>query len=269
MRRSIKQSSHRYIYDRNYYKAQAMLRSPWFSEKLGWLKKRFLEVGCPLPPKPFKKYQEYLDWNKKYWDRYAEMEKSPEFLEVKARITGNKETMVPEEFYALEDFREEFLPPVYGNIFDEILEHFNINPEDKGFRNFLEFYVFFGEKEYHTSPFSISWIRNSLTDKFELYIKIYGHTKKEDLVQHWDWIAHEQRDLKDFIGKNKAWKTFDRDMEIYDAYKQLKNSGVRRQKNFRALDYKLWGIFHKRWPKLTISNIRSIINRTQKRLGEI
>jgi len=270
MKKTRKQTtSRRCIYDQNYYKAQAMIRSPWFTEKICWLKKRFEEVGCPLPTEPFGKYYMYLDWNKKYWDRYGEMELSPEFLEAKTRITGNKETMNVEEFNALEEFRKTFLPPVYGNVFDEILEYFNIDRDDKGFRNFLEFYIFFGEKEYHVSPFMISWIRNSITDKFELFIQIYGHTKKTDIMKHWDWISHEQKDLKNFIGKNKAWKTFDRDIEIYNCYKELKNPQKKRSAGFRAIDGLVYTKLAKKYPKLTISGIRTIVSRTQKRLGEI
>lgn len=64
------------IYNQNYYKAQAMLRDVWFIEKIAWLQKRFAEVGCPTPKKGFKKYKNYLAWNKKFWNRYSEMSKS-------------------------------------------------------------------------------------------------------------------------------------------------------------------------------------------------
>ncbi|HEY5220850.1 MAG TPA: hypothetical protein VIJ29_01720 [Candidatus Paceibacterota bacterium] len=211
----------RRIYDRNYYKAQAMLHDPWFVEKANWLTKRFAEVGCPLPKRPFKMYKDYLAWNDRYWKRHEEMEKSEKFLEAKQRITGGKAIMSAEEFYALEDFRKVFLPPIYGQIFKEILEHFKINREDKGFNHFLEFYFFFGQKYYYTSPFSVISKRNEETNEMELFLHIHGYTKKEDIVRHWNWVAADQKYLKDFVGKNKAWKTFDRDIEIYGVYKQL------------------------------------------------
>jgi len=246
-----------------------MIRDPWFIEKVNWLKKRFMGVGCPIPQRFFKTYKAYLSWNKKYWERYAEMERSSEFLEAKQRITENKEMMSKEEFEAFEGFKEDFLPPEYGKRFNEILKHFNIDPKNKGFCHFLEFYLFFGETEYHTSPFSITHIRNFETNEMEMFIRIYRYTKKEDILRHWDWVARDQKHLKDFVGKNKAWKTFDRDIEIYNYYKEIKDPKVKRQINYRALDARLWVIFEKKWPKLTTNHIRAIINRTRKRLGEI
>jgi hypothetical protein len=246
-----------------------MLRDSWFIKKADWFKKRFMEIGCSLPLKPFKTYKAYLAWNKKYWDCYTKMEQSPEFLEAKQRITGNKEVMSPEEFYAFEDFREEFLPPMYGLVFDEILEHFHINPEDKGFHDFLEFHFFFGQEEYYTSPFSIKWIRNSKTNEMEMFLRIYGHTKKEDIMRHWDWVSADQKYIKDFIGKNKVWKTFDRDIEVYGAYKKLKENDAKRRQSIVALDKDIWATLHQKYTDLTVESIRKIISRTAKRLGEI
>lgn len=263
------------MYDRNYYKAQVMLRDPWFVEKADWLRNRFAKVGCPLPEKPFKKYQEYLDWNTKFWDRYSEMERSPEFLAEKQKITGGKEKIPLEEYRALEEFREQFLPPIYGQTFSEILEHFKIDRNDEGFKSFLELYFFFGQTEYPTRLFNIIWKRNEKTDEFELFIRIYGHTKKEDIMDHWEWIAREQKIMKDFIGKSKAWKAFDRDIEIYNCYKKLKESGLIRRSNkaafygITALDKDTWTVLHKKYHKLTIGDVRRIVSRTAKRLGEI
>ncbi len=264
----------RRIYDRNYYRAQAMLRDPWFIKKVAWLKERFAEVGSPLPRRPFKRYIDYLAWNDRYWKRFAEMETTEKFLEAKQRITGGKEKMSMEEYYALEDFRKEFLPPVYGETYSEILKHFNIDTQDKGFRDFLEFYLFFGQKYYHTSPFSVVWRRNEKTDEMELFLHLHGHTKKEDIVRHWSWVASDQKHLKDFIGKNKAWKTFDRDIEIYGVYKQLRESGVKRHggsdpfEGITALDKDIWAQLHKKYPKITTENIRKVVSHTRKRLGE-
>ena len=264
----------RTIYDQNYYRAQAMLRDPWFIEKIAWLKKRFTDTGCPLPAKPFKKYQEYFDWNDKFWQRYAEMQKSPEFLAEKQRITGGKEEMSWEAFYELEDFKDKFLPPVYGETYKEILEHFNIDPKHRGFRDFLEFYIFFGKNEFRTQALSASWRTNSRTDETEFLLKINGFTKKEDLLDWWDWIAEQQKSMKDYIGRNKAWVTFDRDVEIYNHYKELKKSefprrgGLDGMNGIMALDKDIWADLNEKYPRLTIGNIRRIISQTAMRLGE-
>jgi hypothetical protein len=264
-----KSSGNRTIYDQNYYKAQAMILDPWFIEKIAWLKNRFVEVGCPLPKRPFKKYKDYLAWNKRFWDRYAQMMKSPEYLQEKNRITGGKENIPLKEYEQLQEFEEQFLPPVYGNIYDKILEHFRINHRDKGFRDFLEYHIFFGYNEYPTSPFSITWRRNDKTRQPELFIRLYGHTKKEDIISHWDQIAQEQKHLSGYMGKNKEWQSFERDIEIYNQYKSLKDPKIKRNSSYKAIDIRLWATLRKKYPNLTVNSIRSIITKTRKRLGEI
>jgi hypothetical protein len=246
-----------------------MLLDPWFIEKIIWLKNRFFEIGQPLPRKPFKKYKDYLAWNNRFWKRYAEMMKSPEYLEERKRITGRKENISLEEYEQLTKFEEEFLPPVYGNVYDEILEHFGIKRDDKGFRDFLEYHIFFGYDEYPTSPFAVTWKRNDKTQQMELFIHLHGHTKKEDIVAHWDWIAKEQKYLPDYMGKNKVWKNFERDLEIYNHYKALKTKSTKRRKVHNALDAELWLAMTKKWPTLTTNGVRTIVTKTSKRLGEI
>lgn len=258
-------------YTTDYYKAQAMLRDPWFTEKVLWLKKRFADCGCPIPTKGFKKYKSYMTWNKKFWDRYSEMEKSQAHKDGVLKITGGKKRISGEEFDRLEKFKEEFLPPVYGQHFREILEHFNIKPDHRRFKDFLEFHVFLGRNEYPESPLQIKWIRNKKTSQMELFVQIYGHTKKNDLNKHWKWVAEEQKHLPEFIGKNKEWVMFDRDIEIYNNYKKLKESDSSRIYNLpmTGIDVKIWAKLHEKYPKLTITNIRTIVAETKKRLGEI
>lgn len=260
----------RKIYHQNYYRAQAILRDPWFKEKAAWLKKRLSDAGCPLPARPFKTYREFLKWNDTFWKRFSEIEHSPEFIKEKERITGGKDRISIEEYSELEDLREQLLPPMYGQVFRDILNYFRIGKDDDaGFRDFLEHYFFYGKTEYSTSLFAISFKRNEKTDEFELFVRIYGHTKKEDIVRDWEWIAQEQKRLKDYVGKNKAWETFNRDMEIYDLYKALREeSGKKRHKKWQSTDMWIYSDLHDRYPDLTTENIRTIVSRTRERLGE-
>ncbi len=264
-----KKSNRRTIYDQNHYKAQAMLLDPWFIAKINWLKSRFVEIGHPLPKRSFKKYKDYMAWNDGFWKRHTEMMKSAEYLEEKNKITGGKERISGEEYDKLKEFEEQFLPPIYGQVYNEILEHYGIKRDHKGFRDFLEYHIFYGHDEYLTAPFSLTWKRNSKTRKLELFIRLSGHTKKEDIIKHWDWIAQEQKSLPDYVGKNKEWNSFERDMEIYSQYKALKDPAIKRRNHGNSLDAKLWADLSKRWPELTMSNIRSIVAKTRKRLGEI
>lgn len=263
------QKARRTVYDKNYYKAEAMVRDLWFQEQETWLKKRFADVGCPLPEPPFTKYKEYMDWNDRFWKRFSEMERSPEYAAAVQRITSGRPTMTADEFYALEDFRNEYLPPLYGQVFDEILRHFRIPSDDRGFRDFLESYFFFGQKTYGTAPFGVVWKLNEKTKGYDLFVEIYPHTKREDLIKHWEWIATEQKRMKDFMGKSKAWQTFDRDMEIYVLYKKLRQeSGKKRHDKWHATDAWIYSDLHTKYPALTTENIRTIIKRTRKRLGD-
>lgn len=258
----------RIIYSQKYHKAAAMVRDPWFKSKETWLKKRFAEVGCPLPKNGFKKYKQYLAWNERYWKRYSAMEQGPEFKAEILRITGGRERFPREVYDELEQFRESFLPPVYGEIFRKILRHFNIDEKDTGFRNFLESYFFFGRKEYSESPFVIRFVRDPKTRELEMFIQIFGHTKQGDIAREWNWIAKEQKILPDFKAKNKEWETFERDIEIYDLYKTLKSSS-KECYSPRGIDFEIFCQLHERWPRLSVNSIRAIVAKAKKRLGEI
>ncbi len=263
---SIKLAGNRKIYDINYYRAQAILKDSWFVDKIIWLRRRFAEVGCSVPPYGFKKYSDYEKWNNKFWDIYIKMSQSDEFLSKEKEITGGKEKYSSKEYFELEAFKEKFLPPIYGEIFREILEHFDIEPDDKGFRDFLEQYVFFGNNEYPNTRINTVFIRSEKTNKMELFVRIFGYTKKEDIIKNWHFIAHDQKSLPDYIGKSKKWESFDRDIEIYNLYKKLKNKKSNGQKI--PLDMDIYAELHHEYEKIGINTIRNIISKTAKRLGE-
>ncbi|OGG49290.1 hypothetical protein A2704_01160 [Candidatus Kaiserbacteria bacterium RIFCSPHIGHO2_01_FULL_54_36b] len=257
----------RTVYDQNYYKAQAMLRNPWFIDKIAWLKNRFKEVGCPLPNKGFKKYAQYEAWRDKFWDTHSAMGQSAEYKARVREITGGKDRISLEEYNAVEAFKESYLPPVYGAVFGDIIEHFKINRDDRQFRQFVELYIFLGKTEHPTSLFSVRWIRNRKTDQMELFIQLFGHTKKEDIVNNWDFITRDQHHLPGYLGKSKEWKEFERDLEVYEAYKKLRKNVLRRPDR-EAADYKVISELGRKYPKLTTGQIRGIVTKTAKRLGE-
>jgi hypothetical protein len=260
--------SKRKIYDKNYYKAQAILRDPWFIEKILWLKSRFKEVGCPVPTNGFKTYDQYQKWRDKYWDTRSEMYKDKKFITKQKEITSGKEEITPEVYDALKYFKDCYLPPVYGLIFREILEHFKIKTEDKKSYDFLERYIFLNKKEYPTTIISIKWIRNSKTDKMELFIPILGHTRREDIINNWDFISKEQKHFPDYLGKSKEWEEFDRDIEIFNLYKEIKRNGSEKGFKLIALDDEIYVQLHHKYKSLTVNKIRNIVTKTKKRLGE-
>ncbi len=256
----------REIYDQNYYNAQEMLLNPWFQKKILWLKNKFRDFGCPIPKEGFKTLKEYMDWNQnQFWKSYFDTEKSSKFQAKLNKITGGKKSWGTKEQDQIEKLKLKLLPPIYGETYDEILEKFNINRKDRGFRDFLERHIFFNKDTYFTPLFSINWIRNKKTNKMELFVKLNGHTRKEDLTNGWDFIANEQKSLPDYMGKNKKWITFERDNGIYEIYLKLK-----KQKNFKrskdtgeSIDTLIYIEIRKKHYSLTLSTIRSIIHRVK------
>ena len=259
-----KRTTGRTVFDRNHYKAKIMLRDPWFIKKMAWLEQRFAECGCPIPKKRFKTYKDYLAWNKdSFWERYSEISRSKEYRAKTQEITGGAQSYPVEILNQLDDLKDEVLPPMYGDVFRQILLRFDIDPNDRGFKDFLEFHLFLGRSFYPTRMFAISWKRKKPGNPAELFIQIFPHTRKEDILARWDWVVEEQQSFSDYMGKNKEWKNFERDMDIRDAYVVEKNMKNRT----RALDERVWNRVHKKWPKLTIKSIPAIDSKTRKRIG--
>ncbi|MFA6228173.1 MAG: hypothetical protein WC668_03210 [Patescibacteria group bacterium] len=267
----------RTIYNQDYYKAQAMAKDPWFIEKVSWLKSRFAEIGCPIPEGGFGSYKEYIAWNGRFWKKFAEMQDSQEFHDERTKITGGKSNISREEYWKLADFEEKFLPPIYGRHIKEILAHFGF-PEQGYFHDFVEYGIFLGKKNYSNSPFNVQMIRNKDTKKWELFIQIYGFTKKDDISNNWDLIANEQKYLPDYLGKSKEWETFNRDLEVYDLYKKLlPGKEIKKKRNIeygdfflpRSVDAAIFAKIYEKYPELSTELIRNIIHRTKKRLGEL
>ncbi len=258
----------RTVYNQDYYKAQAMLRDDWFKEKMAWLRKRFTEVGCPVPIEGYATNEEYRAWQDRYWKRYSEMNQEEYYKAKSLEITGGKEYISSQELVELEEFQHEYLPPMYGAIFNEILKHFEIDPKDQQFKYFLEFYIFRGRSELPSSNFSVRLSRHPKTNELELLVKIHGFTKKEDIMNNWDFIIEDQKYLPDYKGKSKEWVEFERDLEIYKLWKVIKHDKSNRQGLWQAVDMDIYAQLHQKYPEITTTSVRSIILKTAKRLGE-
>lgn len=258
----------RTVYNQGYYKAQAMLRDDWFKEKMKWLRKRFAEVGCPVPTEGYTTNEEYRAWQGGYLKRYSEMNQDEYYKAKSLEITGGKQFISREELDQLEDLQYQYLPPMYGGIFSEILKHFDIDPKDQQFKYFLEFYMFRGRTELPSSNFSVRLSRHPKTNELELLVKIHGFTKKEDIMNNWDFIIEDQKYLSDYQGKSKEWVEFERDLEIYKLWKVIKREKSNRQGLWQAVDMDIYAQLHQKYPEITVTSIRRIILKTAKRLGE-
>lgn len=264
-KKTTKTTRSRKIYDENYYKAQTMINDIWFIKKTAWLKKRFADFGCRVPPQGFRTHRQYQAWHKKYWGIHSEVSGSKEFLDRKKAIYGGRETISNEEHITIEKLEADFLPPMFGAVFGDILEHYGINRDDCKFREFLELYIFRGKTEYSTPLLTVRWIRNKKTDQMELFIQILGHTKKEDVEKNWDFIVRDQKQLSGYVGKNKKWESFDRDIEIYTLYKKLR---TKKRDDICPADREVYIELHKKYKSLTLMQVRSVVTKTAKRLGE-
>lgn len=258
----------RTVYNQDYYKAQAMLRDDWFKGKIEWLRKRFTEVGCPVPIEGYATNEEYQAWREAYWERYSEMNRSEYFKAKTLEITGGQASYSGEVYDELESFQDGYLPPMYGGVFSEILRHFGIDHENQQFKYFLEFYIFRGRTELPSSNFSVRLSRDQKTNELELLIKIHGFTKKEDIMGNWDFIVEDQKYLPDYQGKSKKWVEFERDLEIYKLWKAIKQDKLKRQGSWQAVDMDIYAQLHHKYPEITITSIRSIVLKTAKRLDE-
>ncbi len=258
----------RVVYNTDYYKAKTMLLDPWFIEKIAWLKKRFKEVGCPLPPRGFKKYKQYLKWRDKYWEKRIEIAKSKEFISKKKEMAGKDGKMSREEFDRLEAFEKDYLPPLYGAVIGEILEHHKIQRDNGKFRDFVEWYIFLNRKDFLSPIMRVNMTRDPKTGEKKMFVQIFEYTKKEDLVNNWDFIADMQKHLPGYIGKSKQWESFDRDFEVYSLYKKLREEKENDNNFTFNLDTEIYVQLHHKYKELTVNNIRDIISRTAKRLSE-
>jgi hypothetical protein len=275
------------IFDERHYRAQAMLRSKKFKEMIAWLKGKFVEFDRSVPTEGFKTIQEYLDWNKRWWGKWAELRYGTEYKKAFYEITGGNDTFTLEQAARIREFEERFLPPVYGKYFDTILQEFNIDPDDKGYQDFLERHIFFNESDYPHDLLSIVWHRDTLKEPFKLYLEILPTTKLEDVVKYWDDVTNEQKLLPGFKKRNRAWENFERDIEIYMLYKDLKDKlsadGKQRKSSIRLdaafdkgkpyqisrLDNEIYEKIREKHGEITFDAIRTAISRAKKHLGVV
>ncbi len=255
----------RVIYNKNQYKSQEMLLNPVFREKISWLKNKFAEFGCPIPKEGFSSLKEFMDWNGRYMSMYSKVQATPEYQEKFRKATGGKQMFGIEELNNILDLEERLLPPMYGYFYDDLLEEFGIEKTNRDFRDFLEHHIFFNKEDFPNSLFAIRWIRNKETDKMELFIQLFGHTKKEDITNYWDFIKPDLKLLPDYVGRNKEWETFARDNEIYEIFLSIRKGRAKNRsqetKGERAMDREIYSRINSKYPEVSLSKIRGILSR--------
>lgn len=215
------------IYDEDYYKIQLIINDEKFKKKINQLTKTFAVFGCPIPESGFNNYKQYLAWNDKYFTKRSKIEQSKKFIVKINKIIKNKQQWSEKEQIMIDELKTKELPPIYGENINNILQDYGITKKDKNYdryRNFIIEYIFFDGKEYSNAPLNIKCKRDKKTRKVEMFIQIFSHTRKEDLENAWPIIKEQQKLLPKCKNKNKEYKNFYRDLEIYNIYKLLQET---------------------------------------------
>lgn len=228
------------VYSTDYYKIEKLVKDKVFQSRLQSLLDSYKQINSPLPKSGVKNLDGQMEWINTFWKRYYEFKK-----------TG---------------LTEEELPQLWGYWIDDILAEFNLDPKNRKYSDFLESYIFFNRKHLNESFFETRWIRNQETDKMELFIQIYPHTKREHLSAFWNEIIKDQKYLSGYIGKSKKWENFDRDLEIYTIYKKIKSERLseRALQSEDPLDFVIWGELTTKYHNLKLTDIRKAIFRIEK-----
>ena len=234
-------------YTDDYYRVETMIQNPLFKKKMSDFFAEREKMGYPIPKKGFKTWDQYIDWGKDFWKRYSELEKT-----------------VPEDE----------LPTDLWEFQQEILTDAELDWKNKKYVDFLDSYMFFGVRHLCEELFVIKWIRNTETDKMELFLQLHPHTRREHILKFWDEISKEQKYLPGYTGKNKERTAFDRKLNIHRTHEEVRkkvlkesaiNSEVRRKK---PLDRETFIEMENKPRNLTLSKIRkanSQINKLKKK----
>jgi len=259
------------ILDDFYYKTRIIINDPYFKESVDFLLKKFKKLDIGIPEDGLIDNAGYEKWREKYWNKFDKIANSKEYKEQLKKITKNKRGYDLKTKEKVNELREGMFPPVYKNYIDKIIDYYNIDKKyHKKFKEFVLNYIFFKREDFPHTNFSIKFERNKQTKEIELYVRIFGYTTKEDITKNWSIIEKEKKSLKDYCGKSKKKENFERDLEIYKLYKELKKDRKTKKGkgyniyNEKRLDEEIWSIIHDKYNDLEWENIRKIISKMNK-----
>lgn len=261
-----KKSSDTPIYSQDYYRFQKLIRNPKFQERVRWLYSRYERAKCPVPRKGFKTNKEYEDWLSKFWDVYTQAEHT-HGMQQETATYSEKEVDGKIKFHIKVnlDTQDHRFPPVPGQFVREVLNEFGFDDKNKRYREFLSAYLFRGKKEYREQVLRVRGIRNQKTGQPEWFIQIFPHTKKDHVTENWDFIAKTLERLPGYVGKNKPWENFERDLYIHRIYKDLQSRLELKRTSFKKgqkpLDEQTWLIVKKKYPGIRMEQIKPTVSK--------
>ena len=185
-------NKNRIIYDERYYKSQFLLRKQEFQDAILNFKRIFSGLGCQIPDKSFSSLSEFRKWNKELARKHIEtLRKSP----------------ITEPYF-----------PKWKDEINKILRQLNL---DDGYFIFVWLHIFLGVNSYQRPLFEIYTQKSSDSDENELLLKIYPHTRREDIDINWPIIKQAQKTLLNYKARDKSIY-FEKDLKIYNEYLEIK-----------------------------------------------
>ena len=256
------------VYTDDYYRMEKLISSARFQNRVIWLTEKYTDHGCPIPKHGFRKYEGYMKWLNDFWGTWSKINYSEDMKAAKKKIADSDSLSGEEKFVEIDKLETEKLPPVPGQFIEDILLESKIDPRNEKYKNFLERYIFFGQKHLSETYSSIRWTKNERTKEPELFVRIFPYTKLEHIAKFWDQVMEEQKSFPDYVGKSKKWTTFERDLSIYNTWQEAKTEIEHRplkKRWFEAgrppLDEFVWAKVSKEFPKITIQQIRKAVSR--------
>jgi len=251
------------IFDDFYYKLEMILSDKYFKDSVKMLLKKFEKAKMAIPHDGFLNQEEYEKWDDLYWNKFYELKNGKEYKDEMKEITKNKKKWDKKTQEKINKFDDDYLPPIYGDYLRNLLDYFKIDKKyEKAFLTSIKNFIFFKKNNFSHIDFSMKLTKNKETNEPELYIRIFGHTKKEDIEKYWRKVKEIQKDLPDYYGKNKEKEKFKRDISIYELYKKIK-----KEKNVNSdkrIDDEIWKKINEEYGDLEWENIRKIVSRMKK-----
>ncbi len=210
------------IYDKKYYKLVILAETKEFKDLVFFLLDSFDNFGIPVPKSGFKKLTEYDEWTDSFWNKWDKVSDSQNFKKALAKISNEKGQVPTENSEKYAEIKRKYLPPIFHNEIHNFLLERGFTRYDKGVKDFVLKYLFFGGKDFQRPKIKIAKIRRQKTNKMDFFVQLFPWTTKKDLIDNWPLIKKEQ--LKHFkieITKNKRWENFERDYELFTLYKKL------------------------------------------------
>lgn len=123
---------------------------------------------------------------------------------------------------------------------------------------------------YFRNVVKIKTLRNGETGEEEIWIRINPYAKKDDLEKVWRQVEEFQKQLPNYVEREREWQTFKRDVEIFwkaNRYRgRLAKKGIKRTNKTYEEFYPL---IEERYKMNSAEAIRKAISRVNRLLNPL